>query len=161
MSRKQSLLSGQIKPEAQHVEEELHELDKAEVQDDILQPTSTEIVLVGGKLIYLPNEFSLDEIFNAKVHRTLFYFYSVYKSQLDYVRGSRVVDGSDSLITGILFKPTIISAMEEMVAEVTKLPLSTIIDRLDNVAVLKTFAWVIKMLSTPTGDSKAPKANVG
>ena len=153
MSRKTDMINAHAegKPLAPVVkEEELDELDKHEVQEEILQPTSAEITLIDGEKFFLPYEFSLKDIFRNKVMLTLRYFYMLLQSELKNIRGDQEIAATDPLVIGILFKPTIQTALAEMLATVTGKPLSHFRDKLDGTATVEVFSWLIRALTNAT-----------
>jgi len=138
-------------------EEELHELEKQEVQDDILEPTSAEIWF-GDEALYLPYEFTLKDIYRNKILNTVRYFYLLMQSELKNIRGAQALAPSDPLMAGILFKPSIQNAMAEMLAIVTKRPIEFFEAHLDDKSTVDVFRWLVKVLTKPSSSSGEPNA---
>lgn len=146
------------KPLPQPTEEEvLHDLEKQEVQDDILQPTNAEIFF-GDEPFYLPYEFTLKDIYRNKILNTIRYFYLLMQSELKNIRGGQPIANSDPLIAGILYKPSIQNAMAEMLSTVTKRPVEFFETNLDATNTVEVFKWLVKVLTINTTSSGEPQA---
>jgi hypothetical protein len=121
-----------------------HELESQELQDQILNPAFHEIE-VDGKTFKLPTEFTLADIFRKRVLDNVKFFLNLYMSELQRFRGTVSLDANDPLQVGILQKPSIMMALEELLATVTKKPLVNFEGKLDEVAAMNTVIWLMKV----------------
>jgi hypothetical protein len=164
MSRKSAILeSGSAAPE-QIASEELEELDKADVQEAILQPTSAKIELIGLKdgdpkeEIFLPYDFSINALFRQKIMNELKFVYLLIQSELKHIR-SGPIDPTDSLCIGILYKDTVQSAIFSLIGKVLNRPSSDIENRLDDAAVISVFQWLITTITKTYGTGSSNSKN--
>ena len=154
MARKQDYIQSKATGEPlAPVESELDELEQAHVQEEILNPVTVELTLSNGEVLYLPTELSLKDIFRTKILNSLRYFYLLMQSELKHVRSGEI-DSDDPLVVGILFKPSIQNAMEEMLVAVLKKPLSHFEGQLDENGTLQVFTWVMKTLTANQSKGK-------
>jgi len=161
MSRKAAYIN-EVATGERTVEEkpvELHELDKTDVQDDILQPTSATVTLLNGEEIELPLEFSIKDIYKNKVMNSVGYVYFLLRSEIKNVRGEKEIQGSDPLITAILFKNSVQEAFYDMLGTVTKKPPAYFDGQLDGPATQAVFSWVLKILTGPKSNGEPQPKN--
>lgn len=157
MSRKAALLEGNVAPEPIE-QEDLEEMDKESVQESIISPTSAKIILIGGEEIFLDYDLSIDQLFRQKITNNLKFVYMLIQSELRHIR-SGPIDPSDVLCIGILYKDTVQSAIFSLLGTILKRPASDFENRLDDVAVIAVFQWLITTITKTLGTGNSNSKN--
>lgn len=160
-SRKQQLIKaaseGQAPPKV--AEKPENELETAEKQQQILNPDKFELTLADGVKIELAKDITVGDLIGKnKTLNAIRFFYFLMRSEIQKIRGLDNVDANDPLFVGILFKPSIQNAIEELLAVATKKALSVFEGKLDDTATLEAFRWVIHMMTVSTSGNGEPEA---
>ena len=157
MARKQDYIqskaTGEPLPPAPEV---VPEMEQAEVQEAILNPEKFMLHLNDNTAVELPYVITLGDLLNR--NRTLSgirFFAYLLRSEIKKIRGTDELDINDPLFVGILYKPSMQIAMEELLSTATKKPIHAFEGKLDELGTLDCFRWVMEMLKKSVGSLKS------